>query len=178
MPRNNGVPPRLWFFTDDRLTLEAILAAAMALPHGSGIVVRSGDSRRLKRLLAHLMPVARRRRLVLTASGAGHTHDVGRHIGRRGRVDGHQEAMTASAHNVPELRRASRAGAALVFVSPVFATRSHPKARPLGPLRLAALVRASRVPVVALGGMTRVLWRRVKPTGAYGWAAVDGLLAD
>nr|WP_281277487.1 thiamine phosphate synthase [Hankyongella ginsenosidimutans] len=84
--------------------------------------------------------------------------------------------VTASAHSIPELRRAERAGATLVFVSPVFATRSHPGARAMGPIRLAGLVRATWLPVVALGGMTEARWRRVRPTGAYGWAAIDGLL--
>lgn len=176
MPSNNGVLPRLWFFTDDRQSLAAIIAASMQLPRGSGIVVRASDPARQKSLLLRLRPLARRCGLVLSVSGASAGPGPGRHLGDTGRAGRYRGLVTASAHSLPQLRRAERAGAALVFVSPVFATRSHPQARPLGPLRLARLVRATRLPVIALGGMSRANWRRIRPSGALGWAAIDGLL--
>jgi hypothetical protein len=45
-------------------------------------------------------------------------------------------------------------------VSPVFATRSHPGARTLGPLRAAAIARALPVPAIALGGVDERRYRR------------------
>ena len=65
--------------------------------------------------------------------------------------------------------RGGRADA--LVLSPVFATRSHPGAPPLGPLRFRLLARQARVPVIALGGMTA---RRAAALGA-AWAAIDGL---
>lgn len=174
MSRNNGKLPRLWFFIDDRLNVTDILAVCLALPRGSGVVVRASSAIRLRLLLAQLRPLSRR--LVLSVSGPSDGQGLGRHLGSRGRAQRRRGLVTASAHSIPELRRAERAGATLVFVSPVFATRSHPGARAMGPIRLAGLVRATWLPVVALGGMTEARWRRVRPTGAYGWAAIDGLL--
>ncbi|MGI4944233.1 MAG: thiamine phosphate synthase, partial [Janthinobacterium lividum] len=73
------------------------------------------------------------------------------------------QLVTSSAHGAPELLRARRAGASAAFVSPLFPTLSHPGARPLGPVRWAALARRVRGPVLALGGVSGATVRRVPP---------------
>lgn len=80
-----------------------------------------------------------------------------------------------SAHDAREVARANAIGADLLFISPVFPTRSHPGARTLGPLGFARLARLARAPVIALGGMTARRFARVRPLGAHGWAAIDAL---
>jgi thiamine-phosphate pyrophosphorylase len=70
------------------------------------------------------------------------------------------------------LWRARRAGADAALVGPVFATASHPGARPLGPLLFAALARLSPLPVYALGGIEETTARRLKAAGAQGFAAI------
>jgi thiamine-phosphate pyrophosphorylase len=88
--------------------------------------------------------------------------------GSHGRHDG---ATTAPVHDLEEIRAAEAAGAALVFLSPVFPTRSHPGAPVLGPEGFAALARQTKLPVVALGGMSAE--RAATLAGAYGWAGID-----
>ena len=83
--------------------------------------------------------------------------------------------LTAAVHDMREIGLANRMGVDLVFLSPVFPTRSHPGASALGPLRFASLARLSRAPVIALGGMTERRFRRVKALGACGWAGIDAL---
>lgn len=80
---------------------------------------------------------------------------------------------SAPAHNIWEVRRAEASGADLLFISPVFATRSHLHGTPLGRVGFAALARTAQRPVIALGGMTQARWRGIAATGAYGWAAID-----
>jgi thiamine-phosphate pyrophosphorylase len=80
---------------------------------------------------------------------------------------------TSSAHSRADLVRARRAGVGLVFLSPVFPTRSHPDAIALGPARWACLALAARVPVGALGGVDGGNVRRLprglcKAVGAIG----------
>ncbi|MEI9852948.1 MAG: hypothetical protein WDN24_21210 [Sphingomonas sp.] len=73
-----------------------------------------------------------------------------------------------------------------MFVSPVFATRSHPGARTLGRMRLRLLIAGLRVPVIALGGdgrgpraragRPRLGWnRRLDASEAEGGAHIDRL---
>jgi thiamine-phosphate pyrophosphorylase len=69
--------------------------------------------------------------------------------------------VTSSAHGAAELRRAARAGADLAFLSPAFATRSHPDATVLGPLRWGRFSRGAPLPVAALGGISGVSLRRL-----------------
>ena len=71
--------------------------------------------------------------------------------------------------------RGPRAGDA-VLLSPVFATRSHPGAPTIGPLRFARWVRESPIPVYALGGIDVPGARRLRHSGAAGFAAIGGLL--
>ena len=157
--------PRLWLMTDERQG-EALWGALERLPKGAGVVFRHyglAPSER-RRLFERVRKVARRRRLLLLVGGGGLRGD-GVH-NRRG-----PGLWSASAHNLRELRSAERSGASLVFLSPAFATRSHPEARPLGPIRFGLIAVQARVPVVALGGVNRLNARRLPHI--YGWAGID-----
>ncbi|OYW85444.1 MAG: hypothetical protein B7Z20_09100 [Sphingobium sp. 32-64-5] len=83
--------------------------------------------------------------------------------------------LSVAVHDRRDLVVAHRIGADLIFLSPVFATRSHPGARFLGPLMFGTLARSSRIPIIALGGMTAQRYRRLQALGADGWAAIDAL---
>lgn len=86
--------------------------------------------------------------------------------------------ITAAAHSRRAVQRAHRAGADAVFVSPVFETASPSAWPPLGPLRFAALVRGSPLPVFALGGLNPKTARRIARSGAAGLAAIEALAED
>lgn len=165
MPRRQPIP-RLWLMTDERLG-EHLWEAMKRLPRGGGVVFRhyglSPGERR--RLYMEVRRLARRRRLTLLVAGSALPGADG--------VHNHTGAglRSASAHGLRELKAAERRGVDLVFLSPVFGTRSHPGARPLGPARFARIARAARVPVIALGGMNARRFRAL--SGAWGWGAID-----
>lgn len=164
MRRRHPSPPAIWLMTDPRMG-DALWTALERLPRGSGIVFRHYGVPGRKALFERVAQIARRRGLVLVAAdlrGSRHVHN-GRH-----RATG---IRTAAAHSRREAIQAIRAGADLLFVSPVFATRSHPGARTLGRVRFGLLARALPVPVIALGGMTAARMRGLP--GARGWAAID-----
>jgi thiamine-phosphate pyrophosphorylase len=83
--------------------------------------------------------------------------------------------LTVAAHSPRAVLTAARLGADAVVVSTAFESRSASAGRPLGPLRLAAIARASPVPVYALGGVDMKNARRLSATGVYGIAAIDGV---
>jgi thiamine-phosphate pyrophosphorylase len=124
----------------------------------------SGDRRRLFRAVR---VVARRRRLVLLVAGSALAGADGRH-GVRGRG-----LITAPAHDLAEVKAAERLGADLIFLSPVFSTRSHPGGRNLGRVRFGLIASRTATPIIALGGMTAERARGLRALGAYGWAAID-----
>jgi thiamine-phosphate pyrophosphorylase len=157
--------------TDERLG-SGLIDAARRLPDGAGIVFRhyrleEAGRRALFDRVRDAAPTA----LLLLAGpadlartwGADGSHGPGRGQGLR----------SAPVHDQPQIRAAERAGAALLFLSPVYATRSHPDARPLGLARFAWLARRTSLPVIALGGMDAARGRRLASFGAYGWAAID-----
>jgi thiamine monophosphate synthase len=63
-----------------------------------------------------------------------------------------------------------------VFVSPVFATISHPDAAALGVAAFARLARETTMPVYGLGGITDENAEQLAGSGAAGLAAIGGLL--
>jgi thiamine-phosphate pyrophosphorylase len=167
--------PRLWLMTDERQG-EALWKALDRLPAGAGIVFRHyalpPDDRRAS--FDRVGVIARRRGLVLLLAGTPQLADAWGADGSHGRGPAHGDGLrSAPVHDLAEIRAAERDGADLIFLSPVFATRSHPGAPPLGPLRFGWLARQTDLPVIALGGMNGLRGRRLERRGAYGWAGID-----
>jgi thiamine-phosphate pyrophosphorylase len=79
-----------------------------------------------------------------------------------------------SCHALDAARRAEDAGAHYVVLGPVFATTG--KDRPLGLPALAAAVRALRLPLLAIGGITPANVGSVWATGVAGVAAIGAFL--
>jgi thiamine-phosphate pyrophosphorylase len=80
--------------------------------------------------------------------------------------------LGASCHSNEEVQQANRIGADYVTLGPVFATTTHPDARPLGLERFAALAAESRALVYALGGMKLELIGNIEEAGGYGIASI------
>jgi thiamine-phosphate pyrophosphorylase len=163
MPRRQPLP-RLWLITDERQG-EGLWRALERLPKGAGVVFRHygltpGERRTV---FDRVRRVARRRRLFLLTAGG--LRGDGIHGGRG------KGFRSASAHNLRELKSAERSGAALIFLSPAFHTRSHPGGRTLGPVRFGLISGQARVPVIALGGVDARKARRLPHI--YGWAGID-----
>jgi thiamine-phosphate pyrophosphorylase len=152
--------------TDERLG-GRLLDAIARLPEGAGIIFRHYSlAEAARRALFDQVTLAAPGPVLLAspveqalAWGADGSH--GRHRG----------ATSAPAHDLAEIRAAEAAGASLIFLSPVFATRSHPDAPALGPAAFAALARQTDLPVIALGGMNAA--RAEGLSGGYGWAGID-----
>lgn len=155
--------------TDERLG-DGLWRALRRLPPGSGVVFRHYGLSHAAR--ARLFVAVRRRAhargcVVLSARGALPGAD-GVHGQDRGR-----DVRSWPAHDQRQALAGVRAGAVLLFVSPVFATRSHPGAAALGPARAARIARGLGVATIALGGMDARRWRALRGKGFDGWAAID-----
>ena len=173
--------PTLYLMTDPARGDPA--AAMRALPRGAAVIFRhyeAADREALARALRHL---ARARGLVFLVAGdprlAARLGADGFHAPERlvHRIAAARRLMplglmSAAAHGVPGILAARRAGADAVLISPVFATASHPGARGLGPVRFAALARLADGKAVALGGMDGRALRRLRGSGAAGYAAI------
>ena len=168
-PRHRNLPTQ-WLMTDERLG-DALWRALDALPRGAGVIFRHYATPPAERraLFARVARVARRNRLVLVSAGAqrlGHADGV---HGRQPKPE--RGILTWPAHSRREALAGARAGADLLFMSPLFATRSHPGGKVLGPRKAGVIIRGLNVPAIALGGMTARRFRKLH--GFYGWAAID-----
>ena len=159
--------PAIWLISDARN--DAVLERALdRLPRGSGLIYRHyhlpEDERRAR--FEALRRIARARgHVVALAASPEQARGWGADLAYGPRGD------LVPVHSLRELRRAARADA--VLLSPVFATRSHPGGKVLGPLRWHAIAAHSRVPVIALGGIDA---RRAARLGARHWAGIDAFL--
>lgn len=164
--------PRFWMMTDERQG-DALWAALHILPPGSGVVFRHyllPDCER-RALFIAVRRIARARRLVLVAA---RPERLGRAHGVHGTPKGHG-LRTWSAHSRREAIAGERAGADLLFVSPVFPTRSHRGTYAIGPAHAATIGRGLRPKLIALGGMTPKRFRTIRRLGFHSWAAIDAL---
>lgn len=169
--------PLLWLLSDARNDA-GLEDALRALPRGSGFVFRH----------YHLDGAARTDRfqtLAIVARAHGHVALFGRDpvlaalvdadgfYGSPGQVaESGAKLRLAGAHDAAEIDAAMEAGADGIFLSPVFATASHPGTATLGVHGFHVLEQRSRVPVIALGGMTHA---RAQELGWPRWGAIDGL---
>ena len=176
----HGAPgvPALVLMTDDTRVADWT-AAAVALPHGSYVIVRHRDAKARERLAMGLRGVCRQRRVKLliaddaalaVRAGADGVHLPQARLKKLSglRVRFPRWFLTGAVHDAAALAEAEQQGADAVFLSPVFATASHPEARELGAVRFAALAARSRVPVLALGGIDGGSIQRLAPSHAAG----------
>jgi thiamine-phosphate pyrophosphorylase len=156
--------------TDERLG-ERLPDAVARLPDGAGIVFRhyrlaETDRRALFDAVRAAHPG------LLLLAGPARLAEIWGADGSHGR---HRGAVTAPAHDLGEIRAAEALGATAIFLSPVYATRSHPGAPALGAKGFAALAAQTDLPAIALGGMNAERAKRL--AGAYGWAGIDAWLS-
>lgn len=152
----------LALMTDDE-RLPDPLPAARLLPKGAMVIVRSRDADRRAELAHAIVALAKSRGLlVLVANDAG--------LASRCRADGlhlsesnaHQAShwsavrphwfISIAAHSLRAATLSKFKDA--VFLSPIFATASHPSRVAITPVRANAVARAVAVPIYALGGVT------------------------
>lgn len=141
--------------TDDRKA--DWVTAAARLPRGSLVLVRGRDAKAREKLAHSLHGIAP----LLIADDPKLAADIGAglHLPEaRIREAAHWRVrhpgwiITSSAHSLRTLMLARELDA--VFLSPVFATTSHRRARALTPVRAAFIAQHGMVPVYALGGVT------------------------
>ncbi len=176
-----GALPMLVLMTDDE-RLPDPLAAARALPRGSMVVLRARDTKKQAKIFASLTGIARRRSFIVLVAGIAlegadgiHLSEARVHEAPHWRARFPRALITASAHSLTALARAQSFGVDAVFLSPIFATRSHPERAALTPMRAGLMVRQVRLPVYALGGVDARSARRLIGTPFAGIAAIGAL---
>jgi thiamine-phosphate pyrophosphorylase len=123
--------------------------AAKRLPRGSGVLLLNPLPRREMRDLRQLAVL---RGLTIAIEERG---------------------SAARVHNSRELRAAMLRRTPLIFLSPLYPTRSHPDWQPLPRMRAAALARLGRRRLLALGGMDARRFTRIRNLGFQGWAGIS-----
>jgi thiamine-phosphate pyrophosphorylase len=177
MAANQPPWPRDWLMTDERIG-ERLWDAIGRVPAGTGgIVLRHYSLGPLERfeLGKKVAALALERKIVLAVGRDPRLAD------RLGAQLVHNPSeltelpTSMSVHNEREAFAANEVGAALVFVSPIFPTRSHPDAATLGAEQAAKLAQIAGCPAIALGGMT---FGRFWELGSefHGWAGIDAWL--
>jgi hypothetical protein len=82
-----------------------------------------------------------------------------------------------SCHSLEDVISAQNEGLDYVFLSPVFSTRTHPEAAPLGLEKLRAVCAQVDIPVIALGGIDQSREKACLQAGASGIAGIRMFLS-
>jgi thiamine-phosphate pyrophosphorylase len=182
--KSHGLPA-VWFLTDDARAGDAAAAIA-SLPRGAAVIFRHYTAANRAALAVRLAAVCRTRGLMFLVAAdwrlAADVHADGLHLPEYAAVRGPSSAarlwlrgrmLTVAAHGAHGLARAHEIGAGAALLAPVFPTQSHPGRAALGLARAAALVRTSRVPVLALGGASPHKMAQVRAAGFAGIAGIS-----
>ena len=174
------MPPRFYLLTDTK-RLPDWRKVLPLLPQGAGVILRDYDAPDRAALASEMARLCRRFHLHFLIGGdaaLARKHKAGLHMPENMATPflaaqcPHGQILSMAAHSPAALHKARALNVDMVLLSPVFATPSHPQAHPLGVVRLAALAQQTRLPLIALGGMTARRFARLSGAGLHGFAAI------
>ena len=172
--------PRAWLMTDERMG-DRLWTAIDRLPgKHAGIVFRHYATPADVRitLAGRIADICHRRSLALAiAADADLARTLGADLVHKPTGPTHGLPFSRAVHSVDEAEAAKAEGAAIVFVSPVYPTTSHPDRKPLHRSLALKIAKAAGVPAIALGGMDSLKSARLEREGFYGWAGIDAWLS-
>lgn len=176
-------PFALVFLTDGQRGPDA-MDVAQALPQGAALIYRDYDEPRRAAKARALAGVCEAGGVLFLVGGdaalAREAGAAGVHL-RSDQLTAQPDAagllVTASCHGADDLARAAAIGADAAFLSPVFATQSHPDAAPLGPEEFLRLARTAALPVFALGGVDDMNAFRLAGRNVAGFGAIGAFAA-
>jgi thiamine-phosphate pyrophosphorylase len=173
--------PRAWLMTDERMG-DRLWTAIDRLPiKHSGIVFRHYSlAKDMRAVLARrIADICHRRGIALAVAGDEEfAATVGADLVHNPPEAPRRLPFSRSVHSIDEAEAARAANAAIVFVSPIYPTQSHPDEKGLGRPLAARIAQAAGVPAIALGGMDASKYERLQRDGFYGWAGIDAWLGD
>jgi len=79
--------------------------------------------------------------------------------------------ILGSAHNIFEIKEKEKQGVKIIFLSPLFKTKKNTKN--LGLIRFNILSRLSKVKIIALGGITKRNFNKLKIANAQGFSGIS-----
>ena len=179
MAANQPPWPRDWLMTDERMGERLWEAIGRVPPETGGVVFRhhSLDPDKRAELGIEVARMASERKLVLAVSrDAELAERLGAQLVHNPSAPS-ELPVSRSVHDEREALAAREAGTALVFISAVFTTRSHPGGPALGAERATKLAELAGCPAIALGGMTFGRFWELGPA-FHGWAAIDAWLGE
>ena len=173
--------PRAWLMTDERMG-EQLWTAIDRLPvKHAGIVFRhyATPAEARASLARRIADLCHRRSLALAiAADCDLARALGADLVHNPTSPTHGLPFSRAVHSIGEAEAARAEGAALVFVSPVYPTTSHPGGKSLDPELALEIAKAAGVPAIALGGMDSLKSARLERDGFYGWAGIDAWLSE
>lgn len=155
--------PPFFYFTDDQRGADP-LQITSRLPKGTGVIFRHYNSENRAELAFYLSKICKNRELSLiiakTPALAQKVQATGCHLPDHWitalpvlKARYPQLTFSAACHGERSLLKAQNLGSDLAFLSPVFATKSHPGTPALGLVRTRKMIRPLTMPVYALGGV-------------------------
>ncbi len=171
---------RLVFMTDETRVADPV-SVLKHLPKGTLVIFRDYDCENRREVAFALRRETLKQGLYLLVAGdealARAVKADGIHLPEYQLFKGSRRPrfpiVSAACHNRRALVQARKCGADLVLLSPVFPTASHENEAVLGVHRFARMAKTTRIPVIALGGITGQTAKKLKGLGLYGIAGIS-----
>ena len=185
LSKNTKALPLLFAFSDEARDPDPMVLINR-LPSGSGFIFRHYLSPNRKYIAIKVVKACQERNLLCFIAGdlqlSLHTKADGVHLPEhllRRPIYGLSHFkkrggfVTAATHSLSAGLAAQKYGADGVFISPVFATKSHISSAHIGLMRFARITKRLSIPTFALGGINISQTTRLKKSGAYGLGGIS-----
>ena len=175
--------PFAFYLTDETRTPDPTPTIAQ-LPAGTAVIFRHYTAENRSKLATVIAKLCKSKNLPLFIAGnaalASRVRADGVHLPdtlktRLPRLQAAYPALlfSVACHSELSLKAAVQLGADFAILSPLYATKSHPGARVLGPTRAALAIRGCPLPVFALGGVNEDRFTQISNCGFSGFGAIS-----
>ncbi len=187
--KDNKLPKVIIIFDDELFDRKKLLK--LKIPKKSAFLLRSYETKKRKKIAKQLLKFCKMKKIkLLIGSDIKLAEDINAHgihfpeymikkkkinwIRIKNAKPNKKWIITTAAHNVQALKKAEDLNIDAVLLSPVFPSKSHPNSKSLGLNKFSKIVKKTKLPIYALGGINIKNVKSLIETDIIGYAFQRG----
>ena len=187
--KDNKLPKVIIIFDDESFDRKKLLK--LKIPKKSAFLLRSYETKKRRKIAKQLLKFCKMKKMkLLIGSDVKLAEDINAHgihlpeymirnnkinwINIKNVKSNKKWIITTAAHNVHALKKAEELNIDAVLLSPVFPSKSHPNSKNLGLNKFSKIVKKTKLPIYALGGINIKNIKSLIETDIIGYAFQRG----
>ena len=187
--KDNKLPKVIIIFDDESFDKKKLLK--LKIPKKSAFLLRSYETKKRKKIAKQLLNFCKMKKIkLLISSDIKLAEDINAHgihfpeymvkknkinwVGIKNVKSNKKWIITTAVHNIQSLKKAEELDIDAALLSPVFPSKSHPNNKSLGLNKFSKIVKKTKLPIYALGGINIKNVKSLIETDIIGYAFERG----